>query len=460
MTPSSGTSSKNTETEPGIDEADVHSKLVRVQRVEQNVSDAVKSTFTIAYIQSLRYLTSEKRSLPFEIVDHFDEDCCWHNLDLLRLRQGRNQQSLNQKGAIGAIRWGRDKDSVLLSSINDPTSVQLFSLVTTCMNNLELLLGSLLKWRELPSIAEIVIVDWSSKLALELLTDLDKRIRIIRVENETVYIPSVAWNLGVAYTNHPYVVVCDVNIVPSAEAFSVISEISDRGYFYHGAKDRHGDDSIVSGCEGGGSIRSLSMFSKAQFAAVNGFSEFILSGHYLYDDFYDRLRKEGFHGVEISCELYLVTAASSINYPNVYTSSYFRDIADLHLDFMNTPLTHLCRSLYTYHNHVSYKFVNKWYIINKETIVEYFIKQLIIYGVDIGHIIGIKNKIYMDEHGKMIYNNFQKMITNKIIPRKQAIEFVRDVSIGAEILPDIANVVFDYYSEFRQNNHYDLAANV
>lgn len=151
-----------------------------------------------------------------------------------------------------------------------------------------------------------------------------------------------------------------------------------------------------------------------------------------------------------------------------------------YMDFMNTPLTHLCRSLYTYHNHVSYKFVNKWYarkhcnafaangticdciryIVNKETIVEYFIKQLIIYGVNISHIIGIKNKIYMDEHGKMIYNNFQKMITNKIIPRKQAIEFVRDVSIGAEILPDIANVVFDYYSEFRQNNHYDLAANV
>lgn len=131
-----------------------------------------------------------------------------------------------------------------------------------------------------------------------------------------------------------------------------------------------------------------------------------------------------------------------------------------YMDFMNTPLTMICRSLYTYHNHVSYKFVNKWYIVNKETIVEYFIKQLIIYGVNIGHIIGIKNKIYMDEHGKMIYNNFQKMITNKIIPRKQAIEFVRDVSIGAKILPDIANVVFDYYSEFRQNNHYDLAANV
>ena len=32
--------------------------------------------------------------------------------------------------------------------------------------------------------------------------------------------------------------------------------------------------------------------------------------------------------------------------------------------------------------------------------------------------------------------------------------------IGTGILPDIANVVFDYYSEFRQNNHYDLAANV
>jgi hypothetical protein len=52
------------------------------------------------------------------------------------------------------------------------------------------------------------------------------------------------------------------------------------------------------------------------------------------------------------------------------------------------------------------------------------------------------------------------MITNKIIPRKQAIEFVRDVSIGSGLLPDIANVVFDYYSEFRQNNHYDLAVNV
>jgi hypothetical protein len=130
-----------------------------------------------------------------------------------------------------------------------------------------------------------------------------------------------------------------------------------------------------------------------------------------------------------------------------------------YMDFMNTPLAHLCRNLYTYHNHVSHKFVNKWYIINKETIVEYFIKQLIIYGVNIGHIIDIKNKIYMDEHGKMIYNQFQKMITNKIIPRKQAIEFVRNVNIGTGILPDIANVVFDHYSEFRQNNHYDLAAN-
>ena len=131
-----------------------------------------------------------------------------------------------------------------------------------------------------------------------------------------------------------------------------------------------------------------------------------------------------------------------------------------YMDFMNTPLTHLCRNLYTYHNHVSHKFVNNWYIVNKEIIVEYFIKQLIIYGVNISHIIGIKNKIYMDSHGKLIYNNFQKMITNKVIPRKQAIEFVRDVSIGAGLLPDIANVVFDYYSEFRQNNHYNLALNI
>ena len=48
-------------------------------------------------------------------------------------------------------------------------------------------------------------------------------------------------------------------------------------------------------------------------------------------------------------------------------------------------------------------------------------------------------------------------MSNIIIIRKHAIEFVKLVSNTTGLLPDIANVVFDCSHTFIQSIHYDLA---
>jgi hypothetical protein len=64
----------------------------------------------------------------------------------------------------------------------------------------------------------------------------------------------------------------------------------------------------------------------------------------------------------------------------------------------------------------------------------------------------IQRNIDMDNASKM-----RSRLLNIIIIRKNAIEFVKLVSNTTGLLPDIANVVFDYSHTFIQSIHYDLA---
>ena len=127
-------------------------------------------------------------------------------------------------------------------------------------------------------------------------------------------------------------------------------------------------------------------------------------------------------------------------------------------DISMSPLLKLCNKLIDYHLHVSYKFVNEWYIINKETMIEYFIKRLLINGANTDVLNNFRYGYFRDQHQIHVFNNIKKMINNKIVPRKDAINFVRDVS--EYLLPDIANVVFDYAYQFNNKTHYGLANEV
>ena len=64
----------------------------------------------------------------------------------------------------------------------------------------------------------------------------------------------------------------------------------------------------------------------------------------------------------------------------------------------------------------------------------------------------VQRNIDMDNAYQM-----RSRLLNIIIIRKDAIEFVKLVSNTTLLLPDIANVVFDYSHTFIQSIHYDLA---
>jgi len=77
-----------------------------------------------------------------------------------------------------------------------------------------------------------------------------------------------------------------------------------------------------------------------------------------------------------------------------------------------TPLIKLFETLSKYHTCPSYKFVNEWYVYNKETIVEYFIKKLLLANTDITYAhTYLKTNIYMDSY-KRHHAHINKMMNN------------------------------------------------
>ena len=91
---------------------------------------------------------------------------------------------------------------------------------------------------------------------------------------------------------------------------------------------------------------------------------------------------------------------------------------------------------------------------------QYVISKLILYGADITL---LKDKVYVPlyeykEEDELIVLEFYDYINNIKVKRSDAIDYVRSVS--EYLLPDIANVVFDYAYNFDPNEHYDIAASL
>jgi hypothetical protein len=91
------------------------------------------------------------------------------------------------------------------------TDDNLISIVTACKNRNECLETVLPSWLQCKEIGEIIIVDWSSDIPLKHLTELDKRIKVIRINDEKYYIPSQANNLGVSLVTNNRILRLDVD---------------------------------------------------------------------------------------------------------------------------------------------------------------------------------------------------------------------------------------------------------
>lgn len=167
----------------------------------------------------------------------------------------------------------------------------MFSLVTACMNRDAHVRRNLPEWLRLPGLAEIVIVDWSNRTPLGELRKIDPRVRVVRIDGEPQWILSYAYNVGIAAARQPIIVKCDADCCPRAEA--IAESVPARGFFFAG--DWRSGIPV-----GKPSVNGQCVFTKAQWAAVNGYSEIIRTYGRDDEDFYDRLSAAGHERREIA----------------------------------------------------------------------------------------------------------------------------------------------------------------
>jgi len=85
------------------------------------------------------------------------------------------------------------------------------SVICACMNRMEILKVNIMSWLNFSEIGEIVIVDWNSKQPLYDLLKLDKRIKIVRVEDQKYFNISQAFNLALDNSTLEYVLKLDTD---------------------------------------------------------------------------------------------------------------------------------------------------------------------------------------------------------------------------------------------------------
>jgi hypothetical protein len=168
-------------------------------------------------------------------------------------------------------------------------SIREASLVTACMNRERHLRENLARWLALPFIRELIIVDWSNARPLLELAAIDERIRILRVVDEARWVLSYSFNLGISQASNEIIVKCDADSAPSR----AIEECEPSATEFYAGHWRTGK------AAGKPSINGQCVFSRTQFAKVNGYSEFMRVYGRDDEDLYSRLISAGYARCEI-----------------------------------------------------------------------------------------------------------------------------------------------------------------
>ena len=170
------------------------------------------------------------------------------------------------------------------------------SLVTCCRNRSENLKTALSSWLKLDDISEIIIVDWSSDIALkrelESFMKSDDRIKIVRVEEEENWILTYAYNAGFRCASHACILKTDADIVISPNFFHKNKLC--KGQFLAGNWRTVPEDQAH--------INGFFFAHKTDLAGVGGFNEFITTYGWDDDDLYGRLTAHGLKRSEIDSD--------------------------------------------------------------------------------------------------------------------------------------------------------------
>jgi hypothetical protein len=168
----------------------------------------------------------------------------------------------------------------------------MFSLVTTCMNRESHVRQSLPRWLGLPGLAEVVIVDWSTREPFDDLLAMDSRVRICRVEGEPKWRQPYPTNFGVSQAREEIIVKCDADCIPSVRIGGYVPSET----VFHAGHWRSGAP-LGKAC-----VNGQCVFTRTAFEKVNGFSELFRVYGRDDEDFYERLGAAGLKRYEIAAD--------------------------------------------------------------------------------------------------------------------------------------------------------------
>lgn len=168
------------------------------------------------------------------------------------------------------------------------------SLVSCCKNRNGNLVKAIRSWLPHDTISEIVLVDWSSteKVAESLAAAgiSDPRIRILRVEGESRWILSHAFNAGFRAASCRHILKADADIVLAPDVFQ-LNPMPEDGFVAGNWRTADTGQSYVNG---------FFLAPRSALAAVGGFNEHIRSYGWDDDDLYDRLVLSRFRRIDVA----------------------------------------------------------------------------------------------------------------------------------------------------------------
>lgn len=173
------------------------------------------------------------------------------------------------------------------------------SLVTCSMNRTSNLLQSIETWNAIESINEIIVVDWSSDVAINL-NDLPKpykgkNIKLIQVHGQPKWVLSHAFNLGVSFAKYDHLLKLDSDVL--LDFHFLDNHPLPEHAFYRGNWQiaRNENELHLNG----------QLYCKTQdFWSVNGYHEGITTYGWDDSDIYDRLSGFGLKPLDFNYDFF------------------------------------------------------------------------------------------------------------------------------------------------------------
>jgi GR25 family glycosyltransferase involved in LPS biosynthesis len=281
---------------------------VYTELVTEYENDSTVKVFKTTSVEFLSSLPDEYLDMVYidtvHTYEHVKEEL---KLSLLKVRKGGiiagHDYSPHLDGVIQAVDEfckEHNRKISLLTEDGCPTyiifneempDIKKVSLITACKDRNDCLQAVLPSWLQHKEVDEVIIVDWSSSNSLKHLTNIDSRIKVVRVENEKYYIPSHANNLAASLASNDYILRLDTDyfLNPYYNFFSTYP--IGKNSFVSGEPQNYNDRVNNPYYK---YLFGLLYISKENFYKVNGYNESI-GYYYSYEDgdMFDRLKLAG-----------------------------------------------------------------------------------------------------------------------------------------------------------------------